>query len=190
MRRLLLIASVLVVVFGTVGMATAADVTFDFEALSSGASSTAISAYMTGLYGSAVTVSATGSPEAEGGFFTLLGPDKYIESEPDRADQAIIITFATPISAVSFDWGSALDDFYADADGVNFFFDDYNLIKTGSTSFVFATPVYSLSFHDGGIGEIGIDNLKVTSVPEPGTLVLLGSGLLGLVGYGRKRLKK
>jgi hypothetical protein len=27
-------------------------------------------------------------------------------------------------------------------------------------------------------------------VPEPSTLILLGSGLLGLVGYGRKRMRK
>jgi len=36
----------------------------------------------------------------------------------------------------------------------------------------------------------GTANPVGTSVPEPSTLLLLGSGLLGLVGYGRRRAKK
>jgi len=45
----------------------------------------------------------------------------------------------------------------------------------------------SLNTGDNG-GSINVD--VSSPVPEPGTMMLLGSGLVGLAGYGRKRFKK
>jgi hypothetical protein len=38
----------------------------------------------------------------------------------------------------------------------------------------------------------GVDNVSVTGapVPEPSTILLMGTGLLGIIGFGRKRLNK
>ena len=47
----------------------------------------------------------------------------------------------------------------------------------------------------GGVDVVAMDDFlyaepKAAAVPEPSTIFLLGSGLIGLVGCGRKKLRK
>ena len=46
-----------------------------------------------------------------------------------------------------------------------------------------------LLFADGG-SLLLAENLGVASVPEPASMLLLGSGLIGLAVYGRKKFFK
>jgi len=86
------------------------------------------------------------------------------------------------------------DPFVFTADGVALFSEPYHVWEDGNIEIVFADygfdSAHVLGFHDGGGGEISIDNLEVTPSPEPATLLLLGSGLIGFAGVGRKRFMK
>lgn len=54
-----------------------------------------------------------------------------------------------------------------------------------------AKLIFSLKDDRGDWAKAKLDNVSMTAapVPEPGTILLLGSGLLSLVWYGRKRKK-
>lgn len=96
-----------------------------------------------------------------------------------------------------FDFGGFAN---ATSDGVNFigsvnFVVTHTLLGIVSTSSTFQTmagfggPIDRLSIIISSVGvtDLGLDNLVLTQVPVPGTLVLFLSGLL-LVGFARKKL--
>jgi hypothetical protein len=117
------------------------------------------------------------------------------------------IHFVTPVTNVSFDsgmWDLAstanvfLFSYNADdTSGIDPYSDPgvIGLFTNATTDvyhFDFGSNVISMMYFDSSSDDGGasITNLSFTPVPEPGTMILLGSGLMGLASYGRKWRKK
>lgn len=55
-----------------------------------------------------------------------------------------------------------------------------------------SVPVWAVQFDlidRGGYEDFAIGEMKLSTVPEPGTLAMLGTSVLGLAGYVRRRMK-
>ena len=66
----------------------------------------------------------------------------------------------------------------------------FNGLDTGFVGFVSDTPITSVTFADNGIDFDVINfskSARATSVPEPGALALMATGLLGMALLGRRR---
>ena len=176
--RLLLTLAVCVLLFAD--SAAAAIVLFDFEDMPYRSDAGDIETYMEDIYGSDITVA---SARAKTCFFSgPLGDDKYVYASPWLGKSCLSISFnEDPITSVSFDLGMIISSFTAFADDQEIFGESWHCWSSGNSGTIyFDSPVTTLQFTDSCIGIIELDNLLVTSVPEPATLLLLGLGALAL----------
>ena len=140
-------------------------VVFDFDGVPNGGVAANIEAYMEGIYGSDLTV-VGGRAENDSS-----ESDHYIQAGPSVEPYWVSFSFNNVnarITAVSFDWAVENNSFHAYADDVEIFsgqWDHWNWGNSGTISF--QSPVTTLKFSDSGVGNIGVDNLTVVSVPEP-----------------------
>jgi hypothetical protein len=164
---------------------------------------------LTGLpIGSVDTQLAVGIPSA--GFFIadfvpVSGSQVFspqLTNSPDGSPTGIVrVDFVDPVLSFGA-WFLDVEQDYAstgfDVGGHSIRFSENQGDNSQSfLGFIADAPVYSLEIHlnstSGGNG-IGLDDIKYSTtsepVPEPTTMLLLGTGLAGILGMGRKKFIK
>ena len=195
MKKLGFLTSLLIAVL-LVQNAGAVPVLFDFDdnGLPWLGGAATIENYMEQVYGSDITVvgGIVGNGIISGPLHDFPG-DHYIQTKLGCGRHWFSFSFnECPLIAVSFDWGVRMGSFHAyadDNDEAFFSSEGWDWWASGSSGTIFfEAPVTTLKFTGSRfLGEIEVDNLVATHVPEPATILLLGMGAALLTLTRKKR---
>ena len=91
----------------------------------------------------------------------------------------------TPDNDFTAYWGNTSNTLFSGQDLGDSPFTEYTYLQVASS----ATTQFGFSYFNFP-SYFGLDDVSVAPVPIPGALILFGSGLMGLVGVARNRLKR
>ena len=192
----------MLLIFGVAGNSNATLYEFNFDVLGAGATDEEIEVYMEN------TIPPPGNVEVNEGTTTnsgdYLGNDACLQSGSGGSTIEIQFTERS-ITEIWFDWEAQINGFFAYANGASdpFFSASLGGAYSGYGEGVhieFVEPIQTLKFTNNFyLGLVKLDNLEIENegppgpspaVPEPATMLLFGSGLIGLAVVGRKKMKR